>query len=188
MTDFKLTASQIAEIIHGVTSCLPRLDGSKPKPWNECSHHDKYFAAEAVKEIYSYDEPKTPEELHNLWMRPKVQHGWTYGELYDEENKKHPCILPFAHLTPSEILKDVTWATLTQMLKPYYTIYDKEMPDFGDVFSVEEFVDNCRRGLFTDYDGYGNPVKDNVLADIEIYPSELNKIPSDATQIVWYNR
>lgn len=58
-----------------------------------------------------------------------------------------------------------------------------------DVYTIDEFKEMCELGAFIDYDGFGNPVKDR-LADVEIWikPSQLNKIPADATHIVWYNR
>lgn len=61
-------------------------------------------------------------------------------------------------------------------------------PD-DDVYTVEEFIECCNDGAFIDSDGSGYPVKD-TLADrsISIYPSNLKKIPNDATHIVWYNK
>lgn len=53
-----------------------------------------------------------------------------------------------------------------------------------DVYTVEEFRQKCETGLFIDYDGFGHPVK-NKFCDpsIWVYPSDLGKIPADATHI-----
>lgn len=62
--------------------------------------------------------------------------------------------------------------------------------DEDDVYTVEEFLSHCRNYSFIDYDGYGSPVKDG-MADhsIIIKPSRAKeKIPADATHIVWFNR
>lgn len=61
--------------------------------------------------------------------------------------------------------------------------------DEDDVYTVEEFTEQCTSGAFVDYDGFGYPVKDS-LADVEIYiyPSGLDQIPEDATHIVWFNK
>ena len=58
-----------------------------------------------------------------------------------------------------------------------------------DVYTVEEFIACVKDGAFIDYDGFGFPVKDN-LANRFVYvrPSKLDRIPKDATHIVWYNR
>jgi hypothetical protein len=58
-----------------------------------------------------------------------------------------------------------------------------------DVFTVDEFKGCVKDGLFTDYDGFGNPMKDGLVCDIFIVkPSELHNIPEDTTHIIWYNR
>ena len=58
-----------------------------------------------------------------------------------------------------------------------------------DVYTVAEFIGHCENGSFIDDDGFGHAVL-NYLVDesIDIYPSYLEDIPSDATHIVWYNR
>lgn len=67
--------------------------------------------------------------------------------------------------------------------------YGSGPEDEDDVYTVEEFLNICKDGMFIDYDGFGSPVKDK-LADKSIFikPSQLSLIPKDATHIVWYNR
>jgi len=61
--------------------------------------------------------------------------------------------------------------------------------DDDDVYTVEEFRACCKSGSFIDYDGYGYPVKDGLAdKDNHIVPSGLDRIPADATHIVWFNR
>jgi len=58
-----------------------------------------------------------------------------------------------------------------------------------DVYTIAEFKECVSSGAFIDYDGHGYPVKDGYAdKNIFIKPSGLNKIPADATHIVWYNR
>jgi hypothetical protein len=61
--------------------------------------------------------------------------------------------------------------------------------DEDDVYTVQGFREIVESGGFTDYDGYGHPVRDS-LADLRrvIKPSRVNKIPKDATHVVWFNR
>ena len=58
-----------------------------------------------------------------------------------------------------------------------------------DVYTVQQFREFCDNNSFTDYDGFGYPVKDR-LADqsIIIKPSRIDEIPPDATHIIWFNR
>jgi hypothetical protein len=67
--------------------------------------------------------------------------------------------------------------------------YGNGLQDEDDVYTIEEFIDNCKCTAFTDFDGFGFPVKDNLADEnIVITPSQLSRIPKDATHIVWYNR
>lgn len=61
--------------------------------------------------------------------------------------------------------------------------------DEDDVYTVAEFSEHVRNRSFIDYDGYGRPVKDNLADEtVCIHPSTIERIPEDATHIVWYNR
>lgn len=65
----------------------------------------------------------------------------------------------------------------------------------GDLMTVKEFKAACADGLFIDYDGMGDMVKDGkiVVAHIDaaypwIQPSTADTIPDEITHILWYNR
>lgn len=67
--------------------------------------------------------------------------------------------------------------------------YGNHPENEDDVYTVEEFLSLVRAGSFIDYDGFGHPVKDGKAdIDIEIKPSMPERIPEDATHIVWYNK
>ena len=67
--------------------------------------------------------------------------------------------------------------------------YSKDLPDYGDLMSVNEFISGCESGCFTDYDGSGHPVREGKMAgDIDVYPSKMNQIPYDATHVMWFNK
>ena len=119
MKTFKLNAIQISEILHSVTARIPRPDGSLVDLWCDLSDTQKEHAAEAVKKIYAA-ESHTAEELHNLWMQPLLDKGWTQGE-YSWENKQHPCLVHFNELPDSEILKDIIWQKMTEAFRDFYT-------------------------------------------------------------------
>ena len=67
-------------------------------------------------------------------------------------------------------------------------VYDVEIDDDDHVFTVDEFKECCLTGGFTNYDGFGYPAKNGKAAKVHIRPSTLEKIPDDATHIVWFNR
>ena len=68
-------------------------------------------------------------------------------------------------------------------------LYGSTPEGHDDVYTVAEFNDLCKRGLFIDYDGFGYPVKDHMADETWVVkPSKRKHIPSDATHIVWFNR
>lgn len=59
----------------------------------------------------------------------------------------------------------------------------------GTLMAVEDFKICIDQGVFTDYDGYGCPVKDGMEKPTQlVYPSRIKHIPEDATHIIWYNK
>jgi len=66
----------------------------------------------------------------------------------------------------------------------------EELSDYGDVMSLEDFIENVKDGGFIDYDGHGRYVKDGKESDILIYPSDVqhNSVRKDFDTIIWFNR
>lgn len=64
------------------------------------------------------------------------------------------------------------------------------IPDYGDLMTIEKFLEYVRDGDFIDYDGHGNYSKPNVMSDIRVYPSDVkyNMIRKDFTHVIWFNR
>ncbi len=66
----------------------------------------------------------------------------------------------------------------------------------GHLMTVEEFKEACYQGLFIDYDGMGDLVKDGKIVTKRnqdnhpqwITPSTRLTIPEDVTHILWYNK
>jgi len=68
-------------------------------------------------------------------------------------------------------------------------IPELEPEDEDEVYTVQEFKELVENGALIDYDGYGYAVKNGKAnPNIQIWPSEIEDIPEDATHIVWYNR
>jgi hypothetical protein len=66
--------------------------------------------------------------------------------------------------------------------------YTKNLPPYGHVMTVPEFKQAVKEGAFIDYDGMGEAAKLLVDDSEYIYPSTVDKIPVDATHIIWYNK
>ena len=65
-----------------------------------------------------------------------------------------------------------------------------DIPDYGDVMSLSDFIGSCESGGFINSDGFGRYVKDGKETDIEIYPSDVKNgnLREEFTTIVWYNK
>lgn len=61
---------------------------------------------------------------------------------------------------------------------------------FGDLFTMEEWLECVADGGFIDYDGYGNYATLNETSNIEVKPSDVKKgtIDKTWTHIMWYNK
>lgn len=42
------------------------------------------------------------ENVHDVWAEARIEEGWTYGMARDDENKKHPDLVPYTALPESE--------------------------------------------------------------------------------------
>jgi hypothetical protein len=42
------------------------------------------------------------ENCHDLWAKPRLAEGWTYGPRRDDARKKHPGLVPYSQLPESE--------------------------------------------------------------------------------------
>jgi len=66
----------------------------------------------------------------------------------------------------------------------------EDIPDYGDLIPLSEWLENVKFGAFIDYDGHGNLATETQCSDIVIIPSEVEGyvFPEWTTHIVWYNR
>ena len=42
------------------------------------------------------------ENTHDVWARQRLADGWTHGPARNDQEKKHPCLVPYAQLPESE--------------------------------------------------------------------------------------
>lgn len=65
-----------------------------------------------------------------------------------------------------------------------------DIPNYGDVMSLNNFISNVKCGGFIDYDGSGNYIKGDKMTNISIYPSDVNfnSIRKEFDKIIWFNR
>lgn len=112
------------------------------------------------------------------------------SEEYDEKFANMPLNLSYPEF--QEYLKDVSdkYNSISKSYRLIKTPNYEEIPTYGTLMSLNEFVDCCKSGGFIDYDGSGNYVKNGQMSNITILPSDvkLNMVRKDFDQIIWFNR
>lgn len=112
------------------------------------------------------------------------------SEEYDEKFANMPLNLSYPEF--QEYLKDVSdkYNSISKSYRLIKTPNYEEIPTYGTLMPLNEFVDCCKSGGFIDYDGSGNYVKNGQMSNITILPSDvkLNMVRKDFDQIIWFNR
>ena len=93
----------------------------------------------------------------------------------------------FVKYAEPEIKQMAELSRQKRMMMPYKM---KEIPDYGDVMSLEDFLGCVKEGGFIDYDGYGHYAKDGMMSDVCIFPSDVKhgSIRKEFDTVVWFNR
>lgn len=67
----------------------------------------------------------------------------------------------------------------------------ENIPEYGDIYSMEEFKANCDCGGFINDDGFAHPIINDMMdGDIIIMPSQIKKgkYINKYESVVWFNR
>lgn len=112
---------------------------------------------------------------------------------YEEDNKRFNDAPPNMNFEEFEDYMSVTSKKVAEISRKLRLIKEptySELPEYGDVMSLEQFIGYVESGGFIDYDGFGRYVKDDKESDINIYPSDVKNgsIRKDFDTIIWYNR
>jgi len=108
----------------------------------------------------------------------KIKETWDYNKNFQEyENALDPYWYALLKLEQQE-----------KLLIEDYTLED--IPFYGDVMSLEDFVQNVKSGGFIDYDGIGKYISGDKMTSIQINPSDVkaNMYRKDFDKIVWFNK
>lgn len=66
-----------------------------------------------------------------------------------------------------------------------------EIPDYGDLFTMDEFLEHCKSGLIMNDDGSGYfALEDKWTRDLRVYPNTFPTTPIRPlyTHIIWFNK
>ncbi|MGN0187977.1 MAG: PrsW family glutamic-type intramembrane protease [Candidatus Cryptobacteroides sp.] len=64
------------------------------------------------------------ENVHDVWSAGRISEGWSFGPVRDDQNKKHPCLVPYDELPDSEKEYDrhTSQETIKMILKSGFSI------------------------------------------------------------------
>jgi RyR domain len=115
----KLSVEKIASVCHELIRayCWAIEDYSK-KSWVDAPDWQKDSTRAGVKFIKEYPNVNH-QDLHASWLDHKVKNGWVYGEVVNEEDKTHPCIMPYGDLPEEQRLKDELFRSTALTLLKY---------------------------------------------------------------------
>lgn len=101
-----LMSHQIARVVHDANRSYCQAIGDySQKSWEQAEEWQRVSAIKGVEAVLD-GSAQTAEEQHQLWCHEKKRTGWTYGAVKDPDNKKHPCLVPYAELPPEQRRKD----------------------------------------------------------------------------------
>lgn len=71
---------------------------------------------------------KIAKNVHDIWAKQRIEQGWSYGEVRNDEMKQHPCLVPYDELPESEkeFDRNTTMETLKLIIKLNWKIEKKD--------------------------------------------------------------
>lgn len=87
-----------------------------------------------------------------------------------------------------ELLSNYVNEQLAEMVEDYsWNPYQES--EYGDAYSIEEFVSSVENGWLTPYDGSGEVVdKNGNIYEYDIWGEELKSLDGNKYFVMWYNK
>lgn len=104
----------IAQVCHEANRALQIINGDPVSPlWGDLDEETRNSAIDGVVKSL---EGATAKEMHENWVKFKVQHGWTYGEAKNDAEKTHPCLVAYEDLPAEQQIKDSLFSAIVRAL------------------------------------------------------------------------
>jgi hypothetical protein len=82
-------------------------------PWATVGEDIKESCFIGIERVIA-DPNITSEALHDSWIETKTAQGWKYGEVRNEADKLHPCMVPYQELPAFQRLKDAMFRNVVK--------------------------------------------------------------------------
>lgn len=110
----------IAGMAHNANrSYCQSLGDSSQSEWNSAPEWQKESVRVGVD--FVLNNPDAPASAnHDSWMESKRIDGWSYGPVKGPDNKRHPCMIPFAELSSDQQIKDILFRAVVLGAADYF--------------------------------------------------------------------
>jgi hypothetical protein len=106
----------IAELCHNVNRAYcESINDFSQVSWAEAPEWQKESSITGVK--FALENDASPENLHESWLKQKLEEGWVYGKVKDPVAKTHPCIMRYDELPKYQRTKDLLFKAVCDTFK-----------------------------------------------------------------------
>ena len=103
-----------------------------PAVWEEREEDFREQFIRVVERQCGPSGSSSPAELHGSWMQAYLDRGWTFGEEYDAEARKHPDLVPYDDLGILEQDKDAVFIALCEIARLYIRLVETPPAALGE--------------------------------------------------------
>lgn len=174
-----MKALEIARICHEVNRAYCESLGDNTQPHWEDAPQWQIESALVGVEMHLANPDATPEQSHESWLKQKLDSGWTYGEVKDAAEKKHPCCLPYDQLPPEQRAKDYLFRGVVHALKGVITVDELERLQEVTATASEAQVEAISPGLTAlKYIGHRAEWRDTIYrTGLYFVHGQVRKVP-----------
>ena len=116
-----MTVNDIAKVAYEANRAYNKALGVTSGTWELFPEEEKRDYVAGVQ--FVLDNPDiTPEDLHDEWLKTKINKGWTYGHVTNEGMKIHHCLVPFEDLPVKQKAKDYIFHAIVENLMPLLSV------------------------------------------------------------------
>lgn len=128
-----MDSTQIAEIAYEINRAYCEAIGdSSQVSWSDTNEEVKVSAVNGVEFCRAQKPTPTPEDNHINWMELKLASGWRYGEIKNETEKTHPCLVAHAALPLAQRVKDHLFIAVVEQFRLQSGITETPLPDITE--------------------------------------------------------
>lgn len=79
---------------------------------------------------------------------------------------------------------------LWKNMKVNISLFERPIPDYGDLMDIGKWIDDVHKGLLIDEDGIGYYSNGLVMYNLRIRPTDVftDNVKTRYTNVVWFNK